>query len=111
MSKLTLQERAAKHHENTTKILRPIGIQAAVKHPKAKLWAKVNHEDNFIQAIKSTVHDALVGEIAKFLIPEDLAWFNTMLERPRISSNCGSGTKFDAFVMDICREAYILLRK
>ena len=108
--KLTLQEKAQRHHEKTTAALRPIGLAAALKHPRAKQWAKVNCEDNFSLAIYGTVHDAVLGEISDFLIPDDVEWFNNMCRSGYSSSIMGS-SEFNKFIVDICREAYQTLHK
>lgn len=36
------------------------GLKAALEHPKAKLWAEVNHVDNFTIAIAQTIDHGIM---------------------------------------------------
>lgn len=62
--------------EKYEKELFEIGLKAALKHSKAKLWAKVNHCDNFCLAIRGTVEQAILDEAILFLTDEDTEWLN-----------------------------------
>ena len=73
------------------------------KHPKAKLWAKVNCEDNFCLAVHSFAHDALMDEVVKGIDdPTVVNWFNDF--------SGTDGKKLKAFVMETCSEMYQKMR-
>ena len=82
-----------------------IGLQAALSHPKAKLWAKVNCCDNFSLAIATTVEDAIISEVSLRLSREDIDWVNDMCDKHRGHS------KLDKFVIGIFHKAYDKLTK
>ena len=64
------------------KIIRKLikaGMKAGLAHPKAKLWAKVNCEDNFALAISDTVNHAMMDVICDLIDAKDMTcvdWFN-----------------------------------
>jgi hypothetical protein len=80
-----------------------VAMRTAIrKHPKAKLWAKVNCEDNFMLAVHSTALDAAMDEVIKVIDePRAIDWLN---------KNCNNDAKLRAFVMETCREMYGKLR-
>lgn len=81
--------------------LNKAGKKAGLAHPKAKLWAKVNHEDNFALAISSTVEEAMMDVAIDFIDAHDstfIDWFN--LE---------SNREFKKIVLTTSREVYKLL--
>ncbi len=53
------------------KQLNKIGRQAALNHPKCKLWAKVNCEDNFALVISSVVDLAIMDLVSSKIIEND----------------------------------------
>jgi len=79
------------------------GLQAGTIHPKAKLWAKVNYEDNFCLAIRSTVYDAMLDVICNRIDAKDatiIEWWN---------NECGK--EFPRIILRTSQELYKLLRK
>jgi hypothetical protein len=77
------------------------GVKAGLAHPKAKLWAKVNHEDNFALAIHSTVEDAMLDVIGTRIDHKDtvcIDWFNEEVNK-----------EFNKLVLTTSREVYKLL--
>ena len=84
------------------KLLNKAGKQACLNHPKAKLWAKVNHDDNFTLAMKSTVEDAMMDVICNRIDLNDKAcidWWN---------KECNG--EFKRMTPAIAKECYQLLR-
>lgn len=79
--------------ENFKEKLRAIGTQAALGHPKAKLWAKANHVDNFKLAINPTCYSAIIDEVGRELDSKNMAvrdWFNDHIkEVDKISLTAG----------------------
>lgn len=53
-----------------------IGLEAALKHKKAKLWANVNSKDHFYLAIKSYIESAIIDECILLLSDDDAEWLN-----------------------------------
>lgn len=79
-----------------------VAMRTAIRgHKKAKLWAKVNHEDNFAFAMWSTAESAALGIIAYDDSKPVIAWFNSMFDTPR---------KWENFILTTCREMYSVLR-
>lgn len=79
-----------------------VAIRTAIrKHSKAKLWAKVNHEDNFALAVLSTAEVAALNVIAYDDSKPVVDFCNKMFDTPR---------KWQRFLLTTCREMYSLLR-
>lgn len=79
-----------------------VGLKAVLKHPRAKLWAKVNCLDNFSLAVFSTAESAVIDDINLLDSDADINWFNHMcVPDPK---------KFQSFVLTICHEAHKVLR-
>jgi hypothetical protein len=75
---------------------------AILKDERAKLWAKVNCEDNFCHAIYYTAESAVLDIVCREIEEEEMvAWFNKA---------CRSARDLKAFVLVTCREMYKLLR-
>lgn len=95
-----------KTKERIERELTKVGLDAVLEHAKAKLFAKVNCEDNFALAMKMVAHDAIMDDVAGVLDKDDVEWFNEMCKR-----QVGINTlPFDKFVLDICRKAYQTLK-
>lgn len=83
------------------------GLNAVCAHPKARLYANVNHEDNFSLAMMGTARDAIMDVVCRELEKKPvLDWFNAKSTKGRWDKY----TPLDQFVRDICREAYHQLR-
>lgn len=79
-----------------------VAMRTAIRgHKKAKLWAKVNCEDNFALAVLGTAESAAIGVIAYDDSKPVIAWYNSMFDTPR---------KWENFVLTTCREMYSVLR-
>ncbi len=92
-----------KSFERLEKALFNVGLEAALKEKKAKLWANANCKENFSLVIFQTVSYAILDDICLLTDDNDIQWYNDM---------CKSGTKkYDAFILSICHEAYDKLRK
>jgi len=91
--------------EKLEKWLTEVALEAIKKHPKSKLYAKVNHADNFALAVFSLAHDAVMDEISDFEDPHDVVWYNKMCATNEIKKQ-----KYDAFIQRICLTAYEQLR-
>lgn len=88
--------------ENILKKMSEAGKQAALAHPKVKLWAKVNHVDNFALAVFPTVYDAMMDVVIKQLDNDDsdcVTWFNKF-----------SNVDFHKLVLTTGMEVYTLLK-
>ena len=78
------------------------GKAACLAHPKAKLYAKVNSEDNFCLAMSGTIEDVMMGIICKRVDLHDDAcvnWWNTECNR-----------QFKRIVQPVAAECYKELR-
>jgi hypothetical protein len=84
-----------------------VAMRTAIrKHPKAKLWAKVNYQDNFSLAVLSTARDAALD-----IISNDIDSNSSDVKNHAIDwMNEQVGRKLDAFVLTTCREMYSVLR-
>lgn len=72
------------------------------KHPRAKLWAEVNCEDNFSLAIFQTAESACLEIVTNALHDDKVVdWFN---------DKCSNPKKLKDFVLTTCREMYTVLR-
>lgn len=75
-----------------------IGLKAALKHKKAKLWAKANSKDHFYLAIKSDIESEIIGECILLLSDDDAEWLNEA---------CAKGEReLKAFIKKISDAAY-----
>ncbi len=75
-----------------------IGLEAAIKHPKAKLWAGANNVDNFSLAIFGTIHNAVLDDVILLLDNDDSEWLNEACKN--------NEKKLKEFVSKIAAEAY-----
>lgn len=90
------------------KYLKEIALKAVLKHPKAKLYAKVNHMDNFSLVMWGVAENEICGEIIDDVVEfnrEERAWFNKMHDTPS-----DYHSKMRKFCIEIANEAYTLLR-
>lgn len=90
------------------------GLDAALAHPTAKLWADVNHLDNFTLAIAGTIDHAIMGA----LNTDDSAhceWINAYVKdaipnwRPTYRGDYASPA-YNNRVIRIAKQAYEQLR-
>jgi hypothetical protein len=78
-----------------------IGYEAVLNHPKSKLYAKVNCEDNFCLAMHSHAESEILGalDIDNFT---NVNWLNNM--------TVNKSKKLYIFVKSICQKVYNDLR-
>ena len=79
------------------------GKQACLADPKAKLYAKVNHVDNFALAMKNVIDDAMIDVISKRIDLHDVTcvdWFNRECNK-----------EFKRIVIKVAGECYKILRE
>jgi hypothetical protein len=85
--------------------LTEVGLKAARKHPRAKLWAKVNCCDNFALAVFREIEGAILDDVILAMDTHDT------IESEWLNDVCANGEKkLRAFVLTIGRKAYRLLR-
>jgi hypothetical protein len=82
-----------------------IAVEAILKHPKAKLYAKVNPEDKFQLAMHPTAQNAILGE---FIEQDDLGvnitnWYNNIC--------ANKFKKMEELIATACKTAYTSLTK
>jgi hypothetical protein len=105
---MTAQE---KHEAKLEEYLSEVGLKAVMKHPKAKLYAKVNHADNFALVMYNVAEQEIMDDVGmmfdKDSNPRDVDWWNKVSGRfPNEHKS-----KFCSFVNQICLTAYEKLRK
>jgi len=85
------------------KALTNAGRKACLAHPDAKLYASVNHDDNFALSMGSTIQDAMMDVIIERVDAKDrtcIEWFNKESNR-----------QFKQMAMAIGKECWTILRK
>ena len=87
--------------------LAEVGLKAILKHPKAKLYAKANHVDNFSLVMHDTAEGAVMDEVLLLFTKEDIEWLNRMCDKPYPNEN---KSKLYSFIKQICLTAYERLR-
>ena len=92
--------------EKMDKELAKVGLKAILKSKKVKLYAKVNHEDNFALHLAPVAHQAIIEDVSLLLTPDEIDWLNIMCEKERGKSV----DKLDGFCLTIARQAYHQLR-
>ena len=80
-----------------------VGLEAALKYPKSKLWAKVNSSDNFYWAVRTIIHDAILDDVVLILDKNDTEWLNDVCR--------DNEKKLKEFISKIAAEAYIKLNE
>ena len=89
--------------------IEPAGIKAVLAEPKAKLIAKVNHQDNFALHFSKVAHDAMLEKLMPKLESRAKAdqvysdWFNHMVTAHPNRSN---RSLFDGLAIEAARKAY-----
>lgn len=104
---MTAQE---KHEEKLELYLTEIGMKAVLKHPKAKLYANVNHVDNFALAMHTVAEQEIMDDVVMMFDrnsdPKDVEWWNKVSGRfPNEHKS-----KFYSMVKNICIAAYPILK-
>jgi len=94
-----------------------VAMRTAIRaNRKAKLWAKVNCEDNFVLAVYGIADDAVMNiVVAEIGSPPMIDWFNSMNKIDEASKTVtGWGAAYrsnmKSFVLTTCREMYSVLR-
>jgi len=88
------------------KELEVVALEAVLKHKKSKLYAKVNHEDNFSLVMAPVARDAIMEELGLLDTADDVDWINEMCRKPY-----GKSVDYlDAFARNVSRTAYQQLR-
>lgn len=101
--------------EQITKKLTAIAKKAVLAHPKSKLYAKVNHEDNFALVQARPAKDAMMDEICRKIDAKNPkvrnAWIDWLNQATSTPARNPRHTCFDAVALSAARAVYKQLRK
>lgn len=100
--------------ESITTELEPIAIAAVLADKKAKLLAKVNHQDNFALHYSRIAHDAMVEAVSAVIDGPRNArynawcdWFNVVCAH---KSATNERCQFDTLARQFAAKAYAVLQ-
>ena len=80
-----------------------VGVSAAIKHPKASLWARANSCADFGLVISKIIESALFDDILLLEKDSEMDWINEMCRN--------NSKKLNLFILEIVKEAHLKLTK
>lgn len=78
-----------------------VGLNAALEHPKARLWARANSAANFELVISYFIQNAIFDDILLLETDSEMKWMNEMCRN--------NSKKLNLFISEIVKEAHLRL--